>query len=56
MKTRVVEYLVAALLLTGSISTGWAAEHGSAITGTPEWDRIKSLVGEWDGYVMEGDE
>jgi hypothetical protein len=54
MKTRVAEWIAVALLLAGSICTGWADGHGSAITGTPEWDKIKSLVGEWDGYFMEG--
>ena len=31
------------------------ASHGSMITSTPQWEKIKSLVGEWDGYAMEGD-
>ncbi len=25
----------------------------SKIAGTPEWEKIKSLVGEWDGYMTE---
>ncbi len=25
----------------------------SLIAGTPQWDKIKSLVGEWDGYAVE---
>jgi hypothetical protein len=38
---------------------GWAAcmqaqDHpSSAIASTPQWEKIKSLVGEWDGYAME---
>lgn len=28
--------------------------HGSAVTSTPQWEKIKSLVGEWEGYVTEG--
>lgn len=31
----------------------WAQEHpGSKIVSTPEWEKMKSLVGEWDGYTM----
>ena len=29
--------------------------HGSKIAGTPQWEQLKTLVGEWNGYVMEGD-
>jgi hypothetical protein len=29
--------------------------HGSAIAASPQWDKVKSLVGEWEGYVMQGD-
>ncbi len=28
--------------------------HGSAIAASPQWDKVKSLAGEWEGYVMEG--
>jgi hypothetical protein len=31
------------------------AAAGSAIAASPQWDKIKSLVGEWDGYAVEGD-
>lgn len=34
-----------------------AQEHnppGSVVASTPQWEKIKSLVGEWDGYAMEG--
>ena len=26
----------------------------SRVTGTPQWEKIKSLVGEWEGYTNEG--
>ncbi len=54
MKIRRPGSLIALLLLAGSVCIGWAGERSSAITGTPEWEKIKSLVGEWDAYVMEG--
>jgi hypothetical protein len=27
--------------------------HGSMIASTPQWEKIKTLVGEWEGYMME---
>lgn len=30
-------------------------EQGSAIAASPQWETVKSLVGDWDGYVMQGD-
>jgi YD repeat-containing protein len=31
-----------------------AQEHPSSeIASTPQWEKIKSLAGEWDGYAME---
>jgi hypothetical protein len=27
--------------------------HTSKVTGTPQWDTIKSLVGEWEGYTTK---
>jgi hypothetical protein len=29
--------------------------HGSAIMSTPQWEQVKALAGEWDGYVLEGE-
>jgi hypothetical protein len=26
----------------------------STIAGTPQWEKLKSLVGDWDGYTEEG--
>jgi hypothetical protein len=28
--------------------------HGSKVVSTPQWETIKSLVGEWEGYAEEG--
>lgn len=28
--------------------------HGSTVAGTPQWEKLKTLVGEWEGYVTEG--
>lgn len=53
MKMRIAGCLVA-LLFVASIGWGEQTSQGSQIAGTPEWDRIKSLVGEWDGYILEG--
>jgi YD repeat-containing protein len=33
-----------------------AQEHGSVVTGSPQWDKLKSLVGEWEGQFTEGGE
>jgi len=30
--------------------------HGSTVTGTPQWEKLKSLTGEWEGYTMQGKE
>jgi hypothetical protein len=27
--------------------------QGSKIAGTPQWEKLKTLVGEWEGYMME---
>jgi hypothetical protein len=29
--------------------------HGSAIAASPQWEKVKSLTGDWEGYVIEGD-
>ncbi len=29
--------------------------HGSAVAASPQWEKVKSLAGEWQGYAMEGD-
>lgn len=30
--------------------------HPSAVSGTPQWEKLKSLVGEWDGYMAQGEQ
>ena len=30
------------------------AAHGSMVTSTPQWEKVKTLIGEWEGYVTEG--
>lgn len=48
--------LIAALSLW--VGAAAAQDHQmpmSKVAGSPQWDSIKSLVGEWDGYHMEGD-
>ncbi len=47
--------IVAVLFLAKGFAP--AQEHSaglSVVAGTPQWGKIKSLVGEWDGYTMEG--
>ncbi len=38
-----------------AFSRAGAQEHGSKIASTPQWERLKTLVGEWGGYVAEGE-
>ena len=45
-------------LLFVAATTAAAQEHeahGSAIMSTPQWEQVKSLAGEWEGYVLEGE-
>lgn len=40
-----------------ALSCAFAQEQSpalSVVAGTPQWEKIKSLVGEWDGYTTEG--
>jgi hypothetical protein len=46
--------VIAALSLCAA--TASAQDHGmrvSAVTATPQWETIKSLVGEWDGFTVK---
>jgi len=47
-----------ALILAGAVALtaglARAQEHGSKIASTPQWERLKTLVGEWDGSAVEG--
>jgi len=49
--------LVATALLAVCAPLAQAQEHEShtsKIASTPQWETIKSLVGEWEGYTTEG--
>ena len=49
---RISAFIVAgAVVLTAGLAH--AEEHGSKIASTPQWERMKTLVGEWDGYAVE---
>ncbi len=53
MKTTTV---FAAIALSVSMLCAQEASKGiSMVTSTPQWEKLKSLVGEWNGYAMEGD-
>jgi hypothetical protein len=53
---RLIVVLIAAFFLWLGVATAQEHEsHGSKVVSTPQWESIKSLVGEWDGYTMEGD-
>jgi len=42
-------------VLSLSIGLVPAQEHAtSLVASTPQWEKIKSLVGEWEGYMTEG--
>jgi YD repeat-containing protein len=51
--------LALAIVLVASLVAGLARaqDHDaqvSKVASTPQWEKIKSLVGEWEGYAMEG--
>ncbi|OFV81127.1 MAG: hypothetical protein A2Y78_06065 [Acidobacteria bacterium RBG_13_68_16] len=53
---RVIVVLIAVFSLwLGAASAQEHESHGSKVVSTPQWESVKSLVGEWDGYTMEGD-
>jgi hypothetical protein len=51
---------VVAFLLVGVVALGAQAQNkapamkASAVPNTPEWQKLKSLVGSWEGYMEEG--
>ena len=51
MKTKIV-HLVAVVLLAGAVCV--AAEETKAVKNSPEFERIKGLVGKWAGKVDMG--
>jgi len=41
-------------ILTVCFAIVAAQEHApSVITSTPQWEKVKSLVGEWEGYALD---
>ncbi len=46
--------LIAALSVCAAAGAQDHEMHLSKVTSTPQWESIKSLVGEWDGYHLEG--
>ena len=53
--TRGAGILTVCLLAAAAAAAQEHEAHGSAITSTPQWQQLKSLAGEWEGYVMEGE-
>ncbi len=53
MRNRFIVAFAAAALLAAAARA--QEPHGSKIVGTPQWEQLKTLVGEWNGYVMEGE-
>jgi hypothetical protein len=54
MKRVGVALFAVASLVAGIVC---AQEHGASVSkvqSTPQWEKIKSLAGEWEGYAMEG--
>ncbi len=46
--------LIAALSVCAVAGAQDREMHHSKVTDTPQWESLKSLVGEWDGYHLEG--
>jgi hypothetical protein len=54
MKRSALVLLAILALLSSLVPAQEKGMQGSMVAGTPQWEKIKSLIGEWDGYVMEG--
>ena len=54
MKRTAIVLIVALALWCGAAAAEEPGMQMSKVAGTPQWESIKSLVGEWDGYHMEG--
>jgi len=54
MKQTAIALFVALVLSAFNLPGQEKGTHGSVITSTPQWEKIKTLVGEWEGYVTEG--
>jgi YD repeat-containing protein len=54
---RLAPFLVTAGFLFAALAPAQEHEsHGSKITSTPQWEKIKSLAGEWEGYARDGEQ
>lgn len=46
--------VLTALSLTGALLFSQEQEmSGSKVTSTPQWEKLKTLVGEWEGYSLQ---
>jgi hypothetical protein len=54
MRASALGFLALFSLATGLAPAQEHAMHNSTVDGTPQWEQIKSLVGEWEGYAMKG--
>ncbi len=41
-------------LLAGMVCAQEHEMHMSTVASSPQWEKVKSLAGEWEGYAMEG--
>jgi hypothetical protein len=55
MKRVIAVFIASFTLWLGSARAQEHESHGSKVVSTPQWESIKSLVGEWEGYTMGGD-
>lgn len=54
MKQTALAFLAIFILCASLVLAQEHATKGSTVASTPQWEKIKSLVGEWDGYAMGG--
>ena len=53
MKRTALVAALAVVLAAGLVRAEEMKHSGSAVTDTPQWEQIKTLVGEWDGNAVE---
>ncbi len=54
MKRHTVLVLMLAVAVATVGNARQSAAQSSRIVSTPQWEQLKSLVGEWEGYTTEG--
>ncbi len=47
---------VAVAVAAGAVFAQQRKPEGSKIASTPQWEQLKTLVGEWEGQAVEGDQ